>query len=71
MYQNTETKGKTEYIKFGSDKECKVLLFTGNQNKKDVPAKDYETGLDIPGKYVTRYLFECYDITNTQNTESC
>jgi len=69
MYQNTETKGKTEYIKFGSDKERKVLLFTSNVNKKDVPAKDYETGLEIPGKYVTRYLFECYDITNTQNTE--
>ena len=36
---------------------------------KPKPAKDYETGLEILGKYVTRYLFECYDITNTQNTE--
>jgi hypothetical protein len=70
MYQNTETKGKTEYIKFGSDKERKVLLFTGIPNKKDVPAKDYETGLEILGKYVTRYFFECYDITNTRNPDN-
>jgi len=26
-------------------------------------AKDFETGLDIPDKYVPRYRFECYDIT--------
>ena len=38
-------------------------------DKKDIQAKDYETGLEILGKYVTRYLFECYDITNTQITE--
>ena len=54
-YQNTETEGKPKYIKFGSDKERKILLFTGNVDKKDIPAKDYETGLEIPGKYVTRY----------------
>ena len=68
-YQKTETEDKIKYIKFGSDKERKVLLFTGKVDKKDVQAKDYETGLEILGKYVTRYLFECYDITNTQNTE--
>ena len=68
-YQNTETEGKTRYIKFKSDKERKVLLFTGKVDKKDIQAKDYETGLEILGKYVTRYLFECYDITNTQITE--
>ncbi|HEY7080449.1 MAG TPA: hypothetical protein VH500_12155, partial [Nitrososphaeraceae archaeon] len=67
MYQNTETKVKTEYIKFGSDKERKVLLFAGIPDKNDVPAKDYETGLEIPGKYVTRYYFPCYDITATRN----
>jgi hypothetical protein len=27
-------------------------------------AKDFETSQVIPGKYVTRYSFECYDITN-------
>ncbi|HEY7570060.1 MAG TPA: hypothetical protein VH796_01705 [Nitrososphaeraceae archaeon] len=70
MYQNTETKCKTEYIKFGSDRERKVLFFTGIPDKKDVPAKDYETGLEIPGKYVTRYYFDCYDITTTRNPDN-
>ena len=69
-YQNTETEGKPRYIKFGLDKERKVLLFTGKVDKKDTLAKDYETGLDILGKYVTRFLFECYDITTTQNQET-
>jgi hypothetical protein len=68
-YQNTETEGKPIYIKFGSDKERKILLFTGNVNKKDMPAKDYETGLDIPDRYTTRFLFECYDITTTPNSQ--
>jgi hypothetical protein len=67
MYQNTETKGKTEYIKFGSDKERKVLFFTSIPDKEEEPAKDYETRLEIPGKYVTRYYFPCYDITATRN----
>ena len=67
-YRNTETEDKPGYIKFGSDKERKVLLFTGDVNKKPLPAKDYETGLDIPGKYVTRYYFECYDITDRRDS---
>src|SRR5262249_12808026 len=70
MYQNTETEGKTKYIKFGSDKERKILSFTGNVDKEERPAKDYETGLVIPGKYVTKFLFECYDITTTRNPEN-
>jgi len=67
-YQNTET-DKSRYIKFGSDKERKILSFTGNVDKEERPAKDYETGLVIPGKYVTKFLFECYDITTTRNPE--
>jgi hypothetical protein len=27
-------------------------------------AKDYETGQTIPGKYVEKYSFECYEITD-------
>jgi hypothetical protein len=34
-----------------------------------MPAKDYETGLDIPGRYSTRFLFECYDITTTPHSQ--
>ena len=70
MYQNTESKGKTEYIKFGSDKERKVLFFTSIPYKEEEPAEDYETRLEIPGKYVTRYYFPCYDITATRNPDN-
>jgi hypothetical protein len=55
-------------ITFVSDKERKLLSFTGKFDTQDVPAKDFDTGEVIPGKYVTRYLFECYDIT-TSTTE--
>ena len=67
-YQNTES-DNSRYIKFGSDKERKILSFTGNVDKKEKPAKDYETKLDIPGKYVTRFIFECYDVTSTPNSQ--
>lgn len=70
MYQNTGTNGKPEYIKFGSDKERKVLFFTGIPDKKDEPATDYETKLEIPGKFVTRYYFACHDITATGNPDN-
>jgi hypothetical protein len=70
MYQNTGTNGKPEYIKFGSDKERKILFFTGVPDKKEEPAKDYETRLEIPVKYVTRYYFDCYDITATRNPDN-
>lgn len=69
--QSTGANKKTKYIKFASDKERKVLSFTGNVSKLDLPAKEFETGREIPDRYVTRYLFDCYDITNTaQNQET-
>jgi hypothetical protein len=58
------TTGKTRYIKFSYDKEQKRLSFTGRCDKREVPAKDFESGQEIPDKYITRYSFECYDITN-------
>ena len=58
---------KTKYIKFASDREHKLLLyFTGKFDKKEVPETDFQTGEVIPGKYKTRYSFECYDITQHQ-----
>jgi hypothetical protein len=56
--------GKTRYIKFSYDKEQRRLSFTGKCDKREVPAKDFESGQEIPDKYITRYMFECYDITN-------
>jgi hypothetical protein len=49
---------------FSSNKERELLSFTGRFDKRDVQAKDFETGLVIPDKYVTRYSFECYDLTD-------
>ena len=68
-YQSTASEGRTKYIKFTSDKECKTLSFTGKVDTLEIPAKDFETGLDIPDRYVTRYLFECYDITTKVNSQ--
>jgi uncharacterized protein YehS (DUF1456 family) len=56
---------KTKYIKFASDRERKLLYLTGKFDKKEVPETDFQTGEVIPGKYKTRYSFECYDITTT------
>jgi hypothetical protein len=59
---------KTKYIKFASDRERKILYFTGKFDKKEVPETDFQTGEVIQGKYKTRYSFECYDITTTSTT---
>ncbi|MBV9175467.1 MAG: hypothetical protein JO297_00345 [Nitrososphaeraceae archaeon] len=59
---------KTKYITFVSDRERKLLYFTGKFDKKEVPEKDFQTGEMIPGKYKNRYSFECYDITTTPPT---
>jgi hypothetical protein len=61
--QQSSSLQQTKYIKFVNDKEHKLLSFTGKFDNMEVPAKDFETGLDIPGKYVERFSFECYDIT--------
>jgi hypothetical protein len=60
---------KTKYIKFASDRERKLLLFTGKFDKKEVPETDFQTGEVITGKYKTRYSFECYDVTTTSKEE--
>jgi len=38
--------------------------------KEEIPAKDYETGLDIARRYATQYLFDFYDITTTRNPDN-
>jgi hypothetical protein len=45
--------------------ERKILYFTGKFDKKEIPETDFQTGEVIPGKYKTRYSFECYDVTTT------
>jgi hypothetical protein len=62
--QSLSSLQQTKYIKFVQDKESKLLSFTGKCDKVEVPAKDFETGQTIPDKYVERYSFECYDISD-------
>ena len=50
------------FISLKEDKETKTLLFT-NYQKIQVPKKDYKTGQVIPGKMVTKYRFQVYDMT--------
>jgi hypothetical protein len=61
--------GKTKYITFVSDRERKLLYFTGKFDKKEIPMTDFQTGEVVPGKYKNRYSFECYDITTTPTAE--
>ena len=61
---------KTKYIRFVFDRERKLLFFTGKFDKKEVPETDFQTGEVVPGKYKTRYSFECYDITTSTIEET-
>ena len=64
-YQNMASECKLRQIKFSHDKEYKILSFTGKVEKKKV-----QTELEgTPVKYITHYLFECYDITPTPSSE--
>jgi hypothetical protein len=39
-------------------------LFTGSYQKVELPAKDFVTKQIIPGKMVTKFRFQVYDVTN-------
>ena len=55
------------FISFKQDKEQKNLLFTGAYQKLPVPAKDFVTGQIVPGKMVTKWRFQAYDVTDPDN----
>jgi hypothetical protein len=44
--------------------ESKVLSFTIQFDKEQVPFKDFKTYQTVEGKFTDRYYFECYDITD-------
>jgi hypothetical protein len=48
----------------GQDKERRTFLFTGSHQKVELPAKDFVTKQIIPGKMVTKFRFQVYDVTN-------
>jgi hypothetical protein len=53
-----------KFLSLKQDKEERVFLFTGEYQKVQVPAKDFVTKQIIPGKMVTRFRFQVYDVTN-------
>jgi hypothetical protein len=53
-----------QFLSLRQDKEMRTFLFTGNWQKIQVPAKDFVTKQEIPGKTVTKYRFQVYDLTS-------
>ena len=52
------------FISLKQDKEQRTFLFTGEYQKIQVAAKDFVTKQIIPGKMVTRFRFQVYDLTS-------
>ena len=40
-----------------SDKVCNISSFTGKVDKMEISPEDFETGHDIPDRYVTWYVY--------------
>jgi hypothetical protein len=55
------------FVSLKQDKETRTFLFTGDYQKVQLPAKDFVTKQVIPGKMVTKFRFQVYDVTNPDN----
>jgi len=53
-----------QFLSLKQDKEKRTFLFTGAYQKVELPAKDFVTKQIIPGKMVTKFRFQVYDVTN-------
>jgi hypothetical protein len=56
-----------QFVSLKQDKEQRTFLFTGAYQKLDKPAIDFVTKQIIPGKMVTKYRFQIYDVTDPDN----
>jgi hypothetical protein len=56
-----------QFVSLKQDKEQRTFLFTGAYQKLDKPAIDFVTKQIIPGKMVTKYRFQVYDVTDPDN----
>jgi hypothetical protein len=56
-----------QFVSLKQDKETRTFLFTGAYQKLDKPAIDFVTKQIIPGKMVTKYRFQIYDVTDPDN----
>jgi hypothetical protein len=55
------------FLSLKQDKETRTFLFTGDYQKVQLSAKDFVTKQIIPGKMVTKFRFQVYDVTNPDN----
>jgi hypothetical protein len=53
-----------QFISLKQDKERRTFLFTGAYQKVELPAKDFVTKQIIPGKMITKFRLQVYDVTN-------
>jgi hypothetical protein len=56
-----------QFVSLKQDKETRTFLFTGDYQKVQLPAKDFVTRQIIPDKMVTRFRFQVYDVTDSDN----
>ena len=57
------------FLSLKDDKEERTFLFTGNWEEITKPAIDWQTKQEIPGRTVTRFRFQAYDITDPSVTD--
>ncbi|MGA9154979.1 MAG: hypothetical protein WBZ36_30720 [Candidatus Nitrosopolaris sp.] len=56
-----------QFVSLKQDKETRIFLFTGQYQKVEKPATDFLTKQTIPGRMVTRFRFQVYDVTDSDN----
>ena len=53
-----------QFLSLKHDKETRTFLFTGNYQRIEKPATDFLTKQTIPGRMVTKWRLQVYDVTN-------
>jgi hypothetical protein len=56
-----------QFVSLKQDKEQRIFVFTGVYQKVEKPATDFVTKQTIPGRMVTRFRFQVYDVTDPDN----
>jgi hypothetical protein len=58
-----------QFVSLKQDKEQRTFVFTGQYQKVEKPVTDFVTKQTIPGKTVTKWRFQVYDVTDSDNPE--
>jgi hypothetical protein len=56
-----------QFVSLKQDKEQRTFVFTGQYQKAEKPATDFVTKQTIPGRTVTKWRFQVYDVTDPNN----